>query len=71
MKKKKELPKPFVAPTKDTRHAGTFEVFVPAADRAKPHRVPIKFETEGEAERWLHSQEGAETIERLLGAERK
>lgn len=66
MKKKKDLPKPFVAATKDTRHAGTFEIFVPAPGRARPHRVPIKFDTEGEAERWLHSQEGAETVERLL-----
>lgn len=65
MKKKKELPKPFIAPTKDARHAGTFEVFVPVEGRERPHRVAIKFETEGEAERWLHSQEGAEEIARL------
>jgi hypothetical protein len=66
MKKKKELPQPYVAPTKDARHAGTFEIFVPALGRERPHRVPIKFDTEGEAERWLHSQEGAEAIEKLL-----
>ena len=45
MKKKKELPGPFAALTKDTRFAGTFEVLVPAPGRVKPHRVPLQFES--------------------------
>src|SRR5207302_9834664 len=39
MKKKKTLPLPYAALTKDTRFAGTFEVLVPDAERVKPHRI--------------------------------
>jgi hypothetical protein len=67
MKKKKyELPRPFSAPTKDTRFAGTFEVLVPAPDRVKPHRVPLQFETQENAECWIHSADGKEKIASLL-----
>lgn len=66
MKKKPALPAPFAAPTKDARFAGTFEVFVPAPDRAKPHRVPLQFATEAEANTWIHSDEGAEMIAALI-----
>ena len=67
MKKKKyELPRPFAALTKDTRFPGTYEVLVPAPGRAKPHRVPLQFETQEKAERWIHSPEGKETIQGLL-----
>jgi antibiotic biosynthesis monooxygenase (ABM) superfamily enzyme len=66
MKKKKELPGPFAAPTKDTRFAGTFEVLVPAPGRVKPHRVPLQFESLERAESWIHSPDGKEMIEGLL-----
>ena len=64
--KKKELPRPFAAPTKDARFAGTYEVLVPAPERVKPHRVPLQFETQQHAETWIHSPEGKEMIEGLL-----
>ena len=66
MKKKKELPQPYAAATKDTRFAGTYEVLVPAPGRVKPHRVPLQFETQENAESWIHSAEGKETISELL-----
>jgi hypothetical protein len=66
MKKKKALPGPFAALTKDTRFAGTYEVLVPDESRAKPHRIPMQFETQQSAESWIHSSEGAETIARVL-----
>jgi hypothetical protein len=68
MKKKKALPAPFTEPTKDTRFAGTYEVFVPTPDRVKPHRVPLQFPTKETAEAWIHSQEGKETIAALLSS---
>ncbi len=64
--KKKELPRPFAALTKDARFAGTYEVLVPAPDRVKPHRVPLQFETQQQAESWIHSPEGREAIGELL-----
>jgi antibiotic biosynthesis monooxygenase (ABM) superfamily enzyme len=66
MKKKKELPAPFPALTKDTRFAGTYEVLVPALGRVKPYRVPLQFETQEKAETWIHSPEGKEMIAELL-----
>lgn len=66
MKKKKSLPGPYAAPTKDTRFAGTFEVLVPAPERVKPHRVPLQFQSQESAELWIHSPEGKETIAGLL-----
>ena len=64
--KKPVLPPPFAALTKDNRFAGTFEVLVPAPDRARPHRVPMQFETQAQAETWIHSEEGKDLIEELL-----
>ena len=71
MKKKPTLPSPFAALTKDTRFAGTYEVLVPAPDRAKPHRVPLQFESQENAETWIHSPDGKEMIDQLLGRGRK
>jgi hypothetical protein len=65
--KKPTLPPPFAALTKDQRYAGTYEVLVPAPDRARPHRVAMQFETQAQAETWIHSEEGKEMIEELLG----
>ncbi len=65
-KKKDELPRPFAAATKDMRFAGTFEVLVPAPGRVKPHRVPLQFESQEQAESWIHSPNGKEAIEELL-----
>jgi len=70
MKKKKSLPVPYAALTKDTRYAGTFEVLVPAPERVKPHRVPLQFPTQDSAESWIHSPEGKETIAELLAPAR-
>jgi len=66
MKKRKELPGPYAALTKDARFAGSYEVFVPAPGRARPHRVPLQFATQENAESWIHSPEGKETIEELV-----
>ena len=71
MKKKPSLPAPFAALTKDTRFAGTYEVLVPAPDRAKPHRVPLQFESQENAESWIHSPDGKEMIDQLLGRGRR
>lgn len=71
MKKKKSLPGPYAAATKDTRFAGTYEVLVPAPDRVKPHRVPLQFETLEQAEHWIFSPEGVEMIEELLSERQK
>jgi len=64
--KKPKLPPPFAAETKDTRFAGTFEVLVPVPDRNKPHKVPLQFHSLNEAEAWLHSAEGRETVTGIL-----
>jgi antibiotic biosynthesis monooxygenase (ABM) superfamily enzyme len=66
MKKKKELPGPYAAPTKDTRFAGTFEVLVPVTGRVKPQRVPLQFESLERAESWIHSPDGKEMIDAFL-----
>lgn len=71
MKKRKPLPGPYAAATKDTRFAGTFEVLVPAPDRVKPHRVPLQFETKEGAESWIHSPEGKDAIAEILAAATK
>jgi hypothetical protein len=65
--KKPVLPPPFAALTKDTRYEGTYEVLVPAPDRARPHRVPMQFETQAQAETWIHSEEGKDLIDQLFG----
>jgi hypothetical protein len=64
--KKPALPPPYAAPTKDTRFAGTYEVLVPVPERARPHRVPLQFETLSEAEGWIHSPDGEEMIAEIL-----
>jgi hypothetical protein len=66
MKKKKALPGPYAALTKDTRFAGTYEVLVPAPDRVKPHRVPLQFASQESAESWIYSPEGTEMIQEML-----
>ena len=66
MKKKKTLPGPYAAPTKDARFSGTYEVLVPAPERVKPHRVPLQFDSQEAAEAWIHSPDGKETIAGLL-----
>jgi hypothetical protein len=66
MKKKKVLPGPYAALTKDTRFAGTYEVLVPDSERVKPHRIPLQFESHEEAESWIHSPDGVEAITQLL-----
>ena len=68
--KKKELPGPYAALTKDARFAGTYEVLVPAPDRVKPHRVPLQFATQDEAESWIHSPEGKDMIRDMLSAKK-
>ena len=66
MRKKKEVPRPFAAPTRDTRFAGTYEVLVPVPGRVRPQRIPLQFETLEQAERWIHSPDGREMIKQLL-----
>jgi hypothetical protein len=70
-KKDKGLPPPFAEATKDMRFAGTFEVHVPVPDRVRPHRVGIQFETLAKAESWIHSPEGKDAIEEILGSYKK
>jgi hypothetical protein len=64
--KKTKLPPAYAAETKDARLAGTFEVLVPVPDRNKPHKVPLQFQSLNEAEAWLHSAEGKETVAGIL-----
>jgi hypothetical protein len=59
-------PRAVVAPTKDTRAAGTFEVLVPVPNRVKPYSMPVRFETQQAAESWIHSPEGIEAIDETL-----
>ena len=66
--KKLKLPPPYAAETKDTRFAGTFEVLVPVEGRNKPHKVPHQFKSLNEAEAWLHSADGKETVAGILDA---
>jgi antibiotic biosynthesis monooxygenase (ABM) superfamily enzyme len=62
MRKKKSIPDPYAAPTKDARFVGTYEVLVPVEGRVRPHRVLRQFETKESAEAWMHSQEGKNVI---------
>ena len=66
MKKKKEKPQPFAAETKDQRFAGTFEVLVPVEGRVRPLRAAQQFASLKAAEDWIHSPEGADTIEKII-----
>jgi antibiotic biosynthesis monooxygenase (ABM) superfamily enzyme len=72
MRKKKDmLPPPYAAETKDSRHAGTFEVLVPVEGRNKPLRAPRQFATLQAAEAWLHSPDGKDAIAHLVKDEAK
>jgi hypothetical protein len=66
MKKNKKLPPAYVAETKDTRAAGTFEVLVPVPGRNKPQRAAGNFPSQHAAEGWLHSDEGKEMVADIL-----
>jgi len=66
VKKNKKLPPAYVAETKDTRFAGTFEVLVPVPNRNKPHRAAGNFASQHAAEGWLHSEEGKEMVADIL-----
>lgn len=66
MKKKRGIPQPFAAETKDQRFAGTFEVLVPVEGRVRPLRAAQNFASLKAAEDWIHSPEGAETIEQMI-----
>ena len=66
MKKNKKLPPAYVAETKDTRFAGTFEVLVPVPNRNKPHRAAGNFPSQHAAEGWLHSDEGKDMVAEIL-----
>jgi hypothetical protein len=70
MKKKKELPVPFAAPTKDMRFEGTFEVLIPVPNRVRPLRVPLQFDTQEKAESWLHSPDGKDKIAEMVEQEK-
>jgi len=64
--KKYQKPQAYVAPTKDNRFAGTFEVLVPLPDRIKPHKLAGQFPTQQAAVGWLHSDEGQDAITDLF-----
>ncbi len=66
MKKKKGVPQPFATETKDQRFAGTFEVLVPVEGRVRPLRAAQQFNSLKAAEDWIHSPDGAETIEKMI-----
>jgi hypothetical protein len=65
-KKKKGLPPPFAALTKDARFEGTYEVFVPVPDRTRPHKVALQFDSQAAAESWIHSPDGEDAIAQIL-----
>jgi len=69
--KQPKLAPPYAAETRDVRLAGTFEVLIPVPDRNKPHKVPLQFSSLNEAEAWLHSAEGKETVAEVLEEARK
>ena len=69
--KRPKLAPPYAAETKDVRLAGTYEVLVPVPDRNKPHKVPLQFNSMKEAEAWLHSSEGKDTVAEILEDARK
>ncbi len=67
--KEPKLAPPYAAETKDIRFAGTFEVLIPVPERNKPHKVPLQFESQQEAEAWLHSAEGKEAVAEIMDGE--
>ena len=69
--KQPKLAPPYAAEIKDVRLAGTFEVLVPVESRNKPQKVPLQFASLNEAEAWLHSSEGKETVQDILDEARK
>jgi len=70
-KKDHSLPPPYASETKDSRHAGTFEVVIPVEGRNKPLREPKQFASLQAAEAWLHSPDGKDTIADLVEDEAK
>lgn len=64
--KQPKLAPPYAAKTKDARFAGTFEVLVPVPERNKPQKVPLQFASLKEAEAWMHSPDGKDTIAEIL-----
>jgi hypothetical protein len=67
MKKNKySAPRAIILPAKDVRAAGQFEVHVPVPNRVKPYPLPVRFDSEHEAETWIHSPEGSEMIDETL-----
>ena len=66
MRKKKSIPDPYAALTKDARFSGTYEILVPAEGRVRPHRISRQFESQEIAEAWMHSQDGKKAIAELL-----
>lgn len=66
MKKKKGVPPPFAAETKDQRFSGSFEVLVPVEGRVRPLRAAQQFGSLKAAEDWIHSPDGVETIEKMI-----
>ncbi len=65
-KKKPALPQPYTAETKDQRLAGKWEIFVPVEGRNKHQRVPASFDSQQEAEAYLHSAEGKEAVADII-----
>lgn len=64
--RRKSVPTPYAALTKDTRFAGTYEVLVPVEGRVRPFRIEQRFETLEGAEAWIHSPQGKEAIADLI-----
>ncbi len=65
-KKKPALPAPYTAETKDQRMAGKWEILVPVEGRNKHQRVAASFDSQQEAEAYLHSAEGKEAVAEIL-----
>ena len=65
-KKKPTLPPPYTAETRDQRLAGKWEILVPVEGRNKPHRVAHTFDSQQQAEAFLHSAEGKEAVAEIL-----
>jgi hypothetical protein len=65
-KKKPATPPPYTAETKDQRMAGKWEILVPVEGRNKHQRVPHSFDSQHEAEAFLHSAEGKEAVAEIL-----
>lgn len=64
--KKPQVPPPYTAETKDQRMAGKWEILVPVLGRNKHQRVPHSFDSQQQAEAFLHSAEGKEAVAEIL-----